>query len=66
MTTNNGQRVKRYKSRMHAAGFRRLDVWIAPALFARLEAERQSWECYGRVLERMLLGESAPRRVTGK
>lgn len=65
MTTNN-ERVKRYKGRMRAAGFRRLDAWIAPELFARLEAERKPWECYGRVLERLVLGRSASRSITGK
>lgn len=65
MTTNN-ERVKRYKERMKAAGFRRLDAWVTPELFARLERERQSWECYGRVLERLLLGESVARPITGK
>lgn len=66
MNTTNNERVKRYKGRMRAAGFRRLDAWVAPEVFARLKAERKSWECYGLVLERLILGDSANRRITGK
>lgn len=65
MTANN-ERVKRYKGRMRAAGFRRLDAWVTPELFARLGAERKPWECYGRVLERLVLGGSVRRSITGK
>lgn len=64
--TTNPERVRRYKGRMRAAGFRRLDAWVAPELYAKLEAQRKPWECYGRVLERLLLGRSVERRVTGK
>ena len=65
MTTNN-ERVKRYKERMKGAGFRRLDAWVTAELYARLESERKPWECYGRVLERLLAGKSAERRITRK
>lgn len=66
MTTTNGERVSRYKARMRAAGFRRLDAWVMPELYARLEAERKPWECYGRVLERLIMGKNPRRSITGK
>lgn len=66
MTTANNERVKRYKERMKGAGFRRLDAWVTAELYARLESERKPWECYGRVLERLVLGRGARRSIAGK
>ncbi len=66
MRTTNGERVSRYKARMRAAGFRRLDAWVSPELYAKLEAERKPWECYGRVLERLIMRKAARRTITGK
>lgn len=60
MTTNAG-RIARYTQRMRAAGFRRLSVWLHPELVALLEQERTLSECYGRTLERLILGQAGRR-----
>lgn len=61
MASKNGERLKKYKSKMRAAGFKRLSVWVCPELAAMLVVERQPYECGGRVLERLLLGEARKR-----
>lgn len=61
MTTSNAGRIARYRERMRAAGFRRLSVWLHPELMALLERERTPSECYGRTLERLLLGQAGRR-----
>jgi len=64
--TTNAERVKRHKGRMREAGFRRLDVWVSPELFALLKQERKPWECYARTIERLVMGRRARRSITGK
>ncbi|MEZ0191708.1 hypothetical protein AB9X41_21110 [Ralstonia solanacearum] len=56
MASKNAERLKKYKAKMRAAGFKRLSVWVCPELAALLAAERKSHECGGRTLERLLLG----------
>ena len=46
---------------MNAAGFKRLSLYAAPELDALLIKERQSGECMGRTLERLLLGQAIKR-----
>lgn len=64
MSTNK-DRIARYTQRMEAAGFRRLSVWLHPDLMARLDVERGSSECYGRTLERLILGAAGRRPSEG-
>lgn len=64
--TTNAERVKRHKGRMREAGFRRLDVWVSPELFALLKQERKPWECYARTVERLIIVGSPSRCITGK
>ena len=59
--TTNAQRVLRYKQRMTANGFRRLSIWVHPELLKLIIANRQSQECFGRILERLILGTSKKR-----
>lgn len=61
MPTTNADRLKTYKTRMKRAGFRRLSIWVHPDLAAKLTDERQTHECMGRTLERLLLGEPKKR-----
>lgn len=61
MTKANGERLKAYKGRMSAAGFRRLSCWLHPDLLDELERERRPGECRGRTLERLLLGQARAR-----
>lgn len=61
MPSKNAERLDKYKGKMRAAGYKRLSVWVCPELAAMLEAERKSYECSGRVLERLLLGEAGKR-----
>lgn len=61
MASKNAERLKKYKGKMRGAGFKRLSVWVCPELSAMLAAERQPYECGGRVLERLLLGEARKR-----
>lgn len=61
MASKNAERLKRYKARLRAAGFKRLSFWVCADLAERLAAERKPRECGGRVLERLLLGEVAMR-----
>jgi len=61
MSTPNAERLAKYREKMKAAGFKRLSFYVSGELAEYLEAERQPHECGGRVLERLLLGESAPR-----
>jgi len=60
-TKTNAARLVKYKTKMREAGFKRLSVWVCPELAAKLAAERQPYECGGRVLERLLLGEARKR-----
>jgi hypothetical protein len=62
--TRNAERLRRYKARMKAAGFRRVAFWLHPDLAALLERERRANECNGRTLERLTLGKA--RRRPGK
>lgn len=59
--TTNAERLKKYRAKMNAAGFKRLSLYAAPELDALLIRERQSGECMGRTLERLLLGQAAKR-----
>lgn len=63
--SSNKARIARYKQRMAAAGFRRLSVWLHPALIALLDQERTRSECYGRTLERLILGAAGRRPSEG-
>ena len=58
---NNKDRLKRYREKMAANGFKRLSFYAAPELVELIAKERKSSECGGRVLERLLLGEAKPR-----
>jgi hypothetical protein len=60
-TTTNAERLKKYKTKMAVGGFKRLSIWTHPDLIAFLGAKRKPYECYGRTLERLLLGEDRPR-----
>ena len=55
MPTTNADRLKRYKQRMKANGFIRLNIWAHLELQELLVKERQGGECYGRTIERLLL-----------
>lgn len=57
----NAERLRAYKAKMQEAGFRRLSVYVHPELAAFLKRERKPYECGGRALERLLLGEAKKR-----
>lgn len=59
--TNNADRLKTYRQRMKAAGFVQLNLWLHPDALAALNKERTTSDCYGRLLERLLVGEPKPR-----
>lgn len=59
--TNNADRLKTYRQRMKAAGFVQLNFWLHPEALAALNQKRTPSDCYGRVLERLLLSEDMPR-----
>lgn len=59
--SKNAERLKKYRAKMTAAGFKRFSFYICPELEALLGHERQPSECGGRVLERLILGEAAKR-----
>lgn len=61
MASKNAERLQQYKARLRAAGFRRLSFWVCADLALYLAAERRQFECGGRTLERLLLGEAATR-----
>ena len=61
MPTKNGERLKAYKARMSAAGFRRLSCWLHADLITELDRRRMPGECRGRTLERLLLGATGFR-----
>jgi hypothetical protein len=61
MRSKNAERLAKYRAKMQAAGFERMSFYGCPELVAFLREERRPSECYGRVLERLLLGQSAPR-----
>lgn len=61
MPSTNAERLKKYKAKMREAGFKPLSVWVCPELVAMLAAQRHQYECGGRVLERLLLGEARKR-----
>lgn len=54
--TTNAERLKRYRAKMDAAGFKRLSFYALPELDELIRRERQPSECGGRTLERLLLG----------
>lgn len=56
MATNNAERMRAYKTRQGQRGLQRLDVWVTPAVMELLWKRREPTECYGRTLERLLLG----------
>ena len=58
---SNAERLKRYREKMAANGFKRLSFYAAPELVELIDKERKPSECGGRVLERLLLGEAKPR-----
>ena len=58
---SNKDRLKRYREKMAANGFKRLSFYAAPELVELIAKERKPSECGGRVLERLLLGEAKPR-----
>ena len=58
---SNKDRLKRYRERMAANGFKRLSFYAAPELVELIAKERKPSECGGRTLERLLLGEAKPR-----
>jgi hypothetical protein len=59
--TTNAQRLRRYKQRMRANGFRRLSIWVHEELLKLILENRRPGECYGRTLERPILGERNKR-----
>lgn len=61
LTSRNAQRLAVHKGRMKQAGFQRLNVWVSAELAKKLDGERQLGECYGRILERLVLGEAEKR-----
>ncbi|CBJ38922.1 protein of unknown function [Ralstonia solanacearum CMR15] len=61
MASKHAERLEKHKTKMRAAGFKRLSVWVCPELVAMLAAERRPRECGGRTLERLLLGEARKR-----
>lgn len=61
MKTTNAERLKKYRAKMDAAGFKRLSFYAAPELDELLRRERKPSECGGRTLERLLLGEAKAR-----
>lgn len=58
---SNAERLKRYREKMAANGFKRLSFYAAPELVELIAKERKPSECGGRTLERLLLGEAKPR-----
>lgn len=60
-TTTNAERLKKYRAKMDAAGFKRLSFYASSELDELLRKERQPNECGGRTLERLLLGQAAKR-----
>lgn len=58
---SNKDRLKRYREKMAANGFKRLSFYAAPELVELIAKERKPSECGGRTLERLLLGEAKPR-----
>jgi hypothetical protein len=61
MSTTNAERLGLYKRRMKNAGFRRISIWVSGELAEMLAKECKTWECTGRTLERLLLGEAKKR-----
>lgn len=61
MKTTNAERLKKYRAKMEAAGFKRLSFYAAPELVELIDRERKPSECGGRVLERLLLGKAVQR-----
>lgn len=59
--STNAERLRAYKQKMQEAGFKRLMVYVHPDLVNLLAQERKSYECGGRTLERLLLGEARKR-----
>ena len=55
--TTNAERIKLYKKKMEENGFKRLSIWVHPELLEIIGRERRSNECFGRVLERLILNE---------
>jgi hypothetical protein len=47
MASKNAERLKRYKARLRAAGFKRLSFWVCADLAAMLADERMPTECGG-------------------
>ena len=55
--------ARRYKLRMQRQGFVRASIWLDPRVLDRLYEMAEPGECYGRTLERLLLGRSSPREI---
>ena len=62
--TTNSQRLKRYKAKMKAHGYKRLSFWAHGELDRLLKEARKPNECIGRTLERLLLGQAMKRPPT--
>lgn len=61
LTSRNAQRLAVRKGRMRQAGSQRLNIWVSAELAKRLHDERKLGECYGRILEGLVLGEAGKR-----
>lgn len=48
---SNKERLRRYREKMTANGFRRLSFYAAPELVELINQERRPYECGGRVLD---------------
>lgn len=59
--STNAERLKKYRTKMNANGFKRLSFYAAPELVELINRERKASECGGRTLERLLLGEAKKR-----
>ncbi|MDN0074025.1 hypothetical protein QU481_03865 [Crenobacter sp. SG2303] len=59
--STNAERLKKYKAKMAAAGFKRLSIYVCPELVELLAKKRLPHECGGRTLERLLLGKARKR-----
>lgn len=59
--STNAERLKKYRAKMEQCGFKRLSFYASNELCELIAKERKPYECGGRVLERLLLGEAAKR-----
>ena len=59
--TQRKRELSDYRLRLQAAGWVRLNGWISPELRQYLKANRRKGDCYGRLLERLILGAPTKR-----